>query len=90
MTTDYYHETKELGSSHSESMDLEPTNWSGLPEGEKIALFPKPELPYAANKNGDFMVVRGDGGRCLDHNHECERSHNPIAGETRKVRMRCE
>ena len=87
MTTDYFYESKELG--RSTAPEIEPQNWSGLPEGEKIHLSPEPQLPYAATKNGDNMIVRGEGGSVLDSNHECEQSHDPIAGETRKVRMRC-
>lgn len=89
MTTNYFYDRKELGTK-AESGPQEPQNWSGLPEGEKIQLLPKPELSYAATKNGDHMVVRGDGGRCLDKNHEVDHSVDPIAGETRKVRMRCQ
>ena len=82
MTTDYHYQRKELGGP--------PNNWAGLPEGQKITLCPNPELPYAATKNGDHMIVRGDGGQCLDSNHEVDHSVDPIAGETRKVRMRCQ
>ncbi len=89
MTTDYYTETRELGSSDPESPEVEPIGWSGLPEGEKIHLFPLPTQPYAAHKNGNDMVVRGKGGNVLDHNHEVEMSKDPIAGEVRRIVMRC-
>ncbi len=89
MTTEYYYDVKEFGYNPTGEI-TGPTNWSGLPEGEKIQLCPKPELPCAANKNGDHMIVRGGGGQCLDANHESEKSQDPIAGETRKVKMRCQ
>ena len=60
-----------------------------MPEGEKINIFPQPTKPYSAHKNGDDMVVHGKGGNVLDHNHEVEMSHDPVAGEVRRVVMRC-
>lgn len=90
MTTNYSYQQKELGSRDDLGEAItEPQNWSGISEGEKIHLLPEPELPYAARKSGDDMIVHGAGGECLDANHESTRSVDPIAGETRKVKMRC-
>lgn len=90
MTTDYMHQRGELGS-HESGGDIppDPQNWSNLPDGEKIRLCPFPDEPYAARKSGDHMIVYGAGGSVLDKGHEVEKSQDPIAGETRKVRMRC-
>ena len=91
MVTNYLYKQKELGSQESESqIPSDPQNWSILPEGEKIRLCPTPGDPYAARKSGDHMVIHGVGGSVLDENHEIEKSNDPIAGETRRVRMRCQ
>lgn len=87
MAIDYLYKKKELGS--QETLGLGPTNWSGLPEGEKIHLSPEPELPHSARKAGNDMIVHGPGGAVLDDNHEVDHSVDPIAGETRKVKMKC-
>ena len=86
MVTNYHYEKKEIGYTNKK---VGPQNWSGLPEGEKIHLLPEPELPHSATKVGDDMIVYGPGGSALDKNHEVNLSEDPIAGEKRKVKMRC-
>lgn len=84
MTTNYFYRDKELGTSTSGR--TEPTNWAGIPEGEKIQLCPNPDKPYKARKVKDDMIVYGPGGSVLDDNHEVEKSTDFTQ---RKVKMRC-
>ena len=89
MSTQYLYKQRELANRPDNlNQPIEPQNWSGLPEGEKIHLSPTPELPQSATKSGDHMVVYGPGGAVLDDNHDVEIIDNDITPE-RKVRMRC-
>lgn len=91
MPINYLYKQKELGSREvGENMPTkEPQSWTNIPNGEPIRLCPTPNLPYSANKNGDDMIIYGLGGAVLDDNHDVELTDHEVAGEQRKVRMRC-